>query len=181
MDCAVKWGGGDVLLERKMKGKSNPHPLQLLFPIISYKGGGREGPSLGVGGGGAQCCECGGFEGGASLDRFVEMMGGEAVSGGGVLSCICLAPQLVCGCSTRAPLAFFLAWGGWRQRGGCAGFLCRTGQVTVRERGRGRWVCFREEGTSVKGAGSGRGGGEVRDLKSGVVGRGEGPFSPQLF
>ena len=57
------------------------------------------------------------------------------------------------------------------------GFLCRTGQVTVRERGRGRWVCFREEGTSVKGAGSGRGGGEVRDLKSGVVGRGEGPFS----
>ena len=67
---------------------------------------------------------------------FVVMMGGEAVSGGGVLSCIYLAPQLVCGCSTRAPLAFFLAWGGWRQRGGCAGFLCRTGQVTVRERGR---------------------------------------------
>ena len=112
---------------------------------------------------------------------FVVMMGGEAVSGGGVLSCICLAPQLVCGCSTRAPLAFFLAWGGWRQRGGCAGFLCRTGQVTVRERGRGRWVCFREEGTSVKGAGSGRGGGEVRDLKSGVVGWGEGLFSPQSF
>ena len=67
---------------------------------------------------------------------FVVMMGGEAVSGGGVLSCICLAPQLVCGCSTRAPLTFFLAWGGWRQRGGCAGFLCRTRQVTVRERGR---------------------------------------------
>ena len=87
-----------------------------------------------MGGGGAQCCECGGFGCGASLDRFVVMMGGEAVSGGGVLSCICLAPQLVCGCSTRAPLAFFLAWGGWRQRGGCAGFLCRTGQVTVRER-----------------------------------------------
>ena len=41
----------------------------------------------------------------------------------------------------------------------------------------GRWVCFREEGTSVKGAGSGRGGGEEKDLKSGVVGRGEGPFS----
>ena len=65
----------------------------------------------------------GGFGCGASLERFVVMMGGEAVSGGGVLSCICLAPQLVCGCSTRAPLAFFLAWGGWRQRGGCAGFL----------------------------------------------------------
>ena len=72
------------------------------------------------------------------------------------------------------PYAFFLAWGGWRQRGGCAGFFCRTGQVRVRERGRGRWVCFREEGTSVKGAGSGRGGGEVRDLKSGVVGCGSG-------
>ena len=41
---------------------------------------------------------------------------GEAVAGRGMLSCICLAPQLVCGCSTRAPLAFFLAWGGWRQR-----------------------------------------------------------------
>ena len=41
---------------------------------------------------------------------------GEAVADCGVLSCICLAPQLVCGCSTRAPLAFFLAWGGWRQR-----------------------------------------------------------------
>ena len=59
-----------------------------------------------------------------------------------------------------------------RIRPGPAGFLCRTGQVKVRERGRGRWVCFREEGTSVKGAGSGRGGGEVRDLKSGVVGCG---------
>ena len=54
-----------------------------------------------------------------------------------MLSCICLAPQLVCGCSTRAPLTFFLAWGGWRQREGCLGFLCRTGQVTVHERGRG--------------------------------------------
>ena len=32
----------------------------------------------------------------------------------------------------------------------------------------------------MKGAGSGRGGGEVRDLKSGVVGRGEGPFA-QFF
>ena len=32
----------------------------------------------------------------------------------------------------------------------------------MRERGRRRWVCFREEGTSVKGAGSGRGDGEVR-------------------
>ena len=47
-------------------------------------------------------------------------------------------------------------------------------QVTERERGRGRWVCFREEGTSVKGAGSGRGDGEERDLKSGVVGCGSG-------
>ena len=33
----------------------------------------------------------------------------KAVAGRGVLSCICLAPQLVCGCSTRAPLAFFLS------------------------------------------------------------------------
>ena len=33
----------------------------------------------------------------------------------------------------------------------------------------------------MKGAGSGRGDGEERDLKSGVVGRGEGSFSPQLF
>ena len=58
----------------------------------------------------------GGFGCGASLHRFVEMMGeGEAVSVG-CFRAICLAPQLVCGCSTRAPLAFFLAWGGWRQR-----------------------------------------------------------------
>ena len=57
----------------------------------------------------------GGF-GCASLHRFVEMMGeGEAVSVG-CFRAICLAPQLVCGCSTRAPLTFFLAWGGWRQR-----------------------------------------------------------------
>ena len=63
----------------------------------------------------------GGFGCGASLHRFVEMMGeGEAVSVG-CFRAICLAPQLVCGCSTRAPLAFFLAWGGWRQRGGCVG------------------------------------------------------------
>ena len=56
----------------------------------------------------------GGFGCGASLHRFVEMMGeGKLWPAVGVLSCICLAPQLVCGCSTRASLAFvFLAWGG---------------------------------------------------------------------
>ena len=32
----------------------------------------------------------------------------------------------------------------------------------------------------MKGAGSGRGDGEERDLKSGVVGRGEGSFSPEV-
>ena len=59
----------------------------------------------------------GGFGCGASLHRFVEMMGeGKLWPTVGCFRAICLAPQLVCGCSTRAPLAFFLAWGGWRQR-----------------------------------------------------------------
>ena len=65
----------------------------------------------------AQCCECGGVWVWRFPASFCGNDGrGEAVAGRGVLSCICLAPQLVCGCSTRAPLAFFLAWGGWRQR-----------------------------------------------------------------
>ena len=90
-------------------------------------------------GGREVCCECG-FGCGASLHRFVEMMGeGKLWPAVRCFRAICLAPQLVCGCSTRAPVAFFLAWGGWRQRGGCA----------VLDRGRGRSIimhllyCFR--------------------------------------
>ena len=44
------------------------------------------------------------------------------------------------------------------------------------ERGRGTWVCFHEEGTSVKGAGSGRRDGE-KDQKSGGCGSRRGTVS----
>ena len=64
--------------------------------------------------------------------------------GRGVLSCIFLAPQLVCGCSTRAPWAFFLAWGGAVRGRGCmhrclwCGLLSRV--CTFRAQQVGGWA-----------------------------------------
>ena len=84
---------------------------------------------VGLGGGREVCCECGGV----LVWRFPASFCGndgrvEAVAGRGVLSCICLAPQLVCGCSTRASLAFVLPCVGWVETAWrLCGFLVQNG------------------------------------------------------